>query len=110
MNNHAISYNDHAGVAAISVVSQDLAASFAALQQSVDQLSQNMQALLQAAQEILQTIQSLLETSQEMVQSARTVRRDRRRRARQDGARKIRRNVPGSTNDDGGVSECERSQ
>jgi len=106
MNNQAVSHDDHAQVTAISVASQELAASFAALQQSVEQLSQNMQALLQAAQEMLQSIQSLLETSQEMVQSTRTERRDKKRRIRRDGAsRTLSRNVIGSTNDEGGSSK-----
>jgi len=114
MNNHAVSYDDHARSTAMMSV-QDLAVSFAELQQSVEQLSQNMQVLLQAAQEMLQSIQSLLETSQQMVQSALTERRDKKRMARRDGSRKTRsRNAPQSTN--GGSSmierrdECERSQ
>jgi len=103
MNNHAVSYDDHARVTTISLASQDLAASVADLQHSVEQLSQNMQVLLQAAQELLQSIQSLLETSQEIVQSALTERRDKKRRARRDGARKTSsRNEPGSTNGSGG--------
>jgi len=67
MNNSAISHTDHA-----QVLLQDLATSFAALQQSVEELSQNMQALLQAAQEMLQNVQAFLETSHTnvMVQDA----------------------------------------
>ena len=68
----------------------------------MEQLSQNMQVLLQAAQELLQSIQSLLETTQEIVL---TERRDKKRRARRDGARKTRsRIVPGLTNGGGGGS------
>ena len=120
MNNQAVSYDEHARAIAISVASQELAASvsvgrrstpcvllgplnspqFAALQQSVEQLSQSMQTLLQAAQDMLQSIQSLLETSQEMVQSVRTERRDKKRRTRRDGAGNARsRDEPGSTKD-----------
>jgi len=67
MNNPAISHIDHARFPL-----QDLAASFAALQQSVDELSQNMQALLQAAQDMLQNIQALLDASRAAVQDATT--------------------------------------
>jgi uncharacterized protein YoxC len=107
MNNQAVSYDDHARVTAISVASQELAASFAALQQSVEQLSQSMQALLQAAQEMLHSIQSLLETTREMVLSAGTERRDTKRRTRRDGAsgNTRSRNEPGSTNDGAGSSK-----
>jgi len=46
----------------------DIAASFAALQQSVEELSQSMQALLQSTQDMLQNIQALLEASRVAVQ------------------------------------------
>jgi len=110
MNNYAVSY-DHARVTAISVASQELAASFAELQHRVEQLSQNMQVLLQAAQEMLQSIQSLLETSQQIVQSALTERRDKKRKARRDGSRKTRsRNIPGSTNGGAGSTKSANSR
>ncbi|KAH9053915.1 hypothetical protein EDB87DRAFT_145981 [Lactarius vividus] len=100
MNNQVLSSNDHARAAAISLASrQEFAASFAALQQSVEQLSGDMQALSQAVQEMLNSTQSLLETLQEMVQSAR---RDKKRRARRDSAKKTHRNVLGSSTNDRG--------